>query len=134
MERRRLSSRQIIQKTLLIIVITGFFFYGIYVNSFAFVGILFFAILGVYRMFYLPDLVEFDDDYLYVIYKEGTVEVNLKDIYLISEYAMGGKGLGRIKFRYENTENEVLVQHDYSKIFKNFKPLVLSKNPDVVID
>lgn len=83
-------------------------------------------------MFYLPDLVEFDDDYMYVIYKEGTVEVNLKDIFYISPTGFGN--LGKIKYIIEKEEYYAqFTPRFFSSSFKEFKALVVNKNPKVII-
>jgi len=89
-----------------------------------------------YRIFYLPDNIEFDDDFMYVIEKDGEIKVDLKDIYYILPRAsfFDSSGLGQIRYHYEggNYFAQFLPRY-FSSSFKEFKAAVIKKNPKAVI-
>jgi len=104
-------------------------------NPYGLVFILFFGIYA-YWIFWLPDNIEFDADFMYVIYKNGEIKVDLKDVYYISPRAgfMDNCGLGRIKYHYEDTDYLAQFTPRYfSSSFKKFKGYVLEKNPGATI-
>jgi len=79
MERTKLSNDLILQKIIFIIFLLMYLIamaippfnpYGL--------GLIVVFILFGYRIFYLPDNIEFDENYMYIVAKDGEITVDLK--------------------------------------------------------
>jgi hypothetical protein len=136
MNRIKLSSNIVSKKITLII---AFGIYLVYLvsafNPYALILLLVFVVFA-YNLFYLPDNIEFDNEYMYIIYKDGETMINLKNIYYVSPVGslINPSGLGKIKYRYEGSD--YLAQFSlryFSSSFKRFKEAVTEKNPRATI-
>jgi Ca2+/Na+ antiporter len=137
MERTKLSNDLILQKIALIIVFLGYLIAMIVppFNPYGLALLLVF-VLFAYRIFYLPDNIEFDDNYMYIIEKNGEIIVDLKDIYYIFPRAsfFDSSGLGKIKYHFEGSDYFAQFSPRYfSSSLKEFNEAVIKKNPKVTI-
>ncbi len=136
MERIRLSNSMVFQKSAVIIF---FIIYAIaLISSFSPYGLVFilvFVLMG-YRIFFLPDKLEFDNEHMYIIYKDGETEVNLKDVFYIRPMGsfLDRSGLGKIKYHYNGSDYYAqFLPRYFSSSFKKFREYVSEKNPNVNI-
>jgi hypothetical protein len=90
----------------------------------------------LYSTFNLPDKIEFDDDYMYVIRKDGVREVDLRNVFYIAKTRLSvNNNLYKLKYYYKGTEYQAKFYPSYfSKSLDKFKNLVARKNPKAKVN
>jgi hypothetical protein len=136
MKRIRLSNSLIIAKIVLVFILIWLGKMVEFLN--AEVLILVIIILGfiLYRTFYLPHKIEFDDDYMYVNRKDGKQEVNLKNVICVARTRFSIRNnLYKVKYYYKGDE---YIARFYPRYFSTsldkFKDAVVKKNPDAEVN
>jgi len=136
MERTKLSSSQILIKIFLIVL--SLYLLITLLNHFSIVlllfGVLFIGFIS-YVFFYISDKVQFDEENMYIIYRDGETVVPLKDVYYVSRSRINTNSMGIIRYRYEVAEYFAHYNTRYfSKSFSKFTAAVMNENPRSVID
>jgi hypothetical protein len=136
MERTRLSDNLFLQKAALAIIFVISVIYEI--QHFDILVLIFIPVFGIfgYQIWYLPEKIEFDEDYMYIIEKDGEITIELRNIFYVSPVStlFNPSGLGKIKYRYENEEYSAQFRpRMFSRSFKRFTDSVLEKNPRATI-
>lgn len=137
---QRLSSRLLFDKIIILIFCLIALPYWLYnypdIRNVCFLAI---PVIGVisYFVFFFSDTIEFDEEKMYLIRRNGSHDVDLKDIYLIkmTGFRIGYRNLGKIKYMIDNEEHTARFYSRYFSIyFNDFCNLVKVKNPKVNID
>jgi hypothetical protein len=135
MERTRLSNNQIVIKILMLIF--GIIFISTSFSPFQLGAILFgvfFEIIFGYIAFFAGDKIQFDKNHMYLIYRDGESQVELKNVIYIARQSITAVGLGKIKYLYDGKEYSAQFYPRYlSRAFKQFADEVLEKNPNATV-
>jgi hypothetical protein len=139
MERTRLSSNRVFLK--ISTVVAGVWFAIQSFQPFD-LTILICGIVGVgylcYIAFFEGDKIEFDETYMYIVYKDGETPVELRNVFYVARRCLNGGrswGLGRIQYRYEGKAYSTQFHSRYfSKAYKQFTSELLDKNPNADIN
>jgi hypothetical protein len=131
MNRIKLSGRQIFLKAIL--ALFYIIFLAIQISSFDWRSLFFVTLIVVlvsYKSF-LGDKIEFDEDNMYIIDKDGEVTVRLGNIYSVgTSFAFGSQGLFKIKYRFDGEDYYARFYPRYfTSALKKFKIAVKEKNP-----
>lgn len=131
-KRTALSSRLRVEKTIFFILLASvLIFCAEHYPELLFIVIPVFILLD-YLLYYLPDKVEFDNEYLFIKRKKGEERIALKDIYLVKAtgLSIGHKSIWKIKYLVYNGQGAArLYPRNLSSSFNDFIKLVKAANP-----
>src|SRR5258708_2409523 len=138
MKRVKLSNSLIIAKVLFISFFVLFFMLIVHGSNPPILlgGLLVFG-TGYYRIFYLPDKIEFDSSNMYIVSKKGKKEVSLGHITGIAVTRLSlNNSLYLIKIKYYYHGDEFTARfypRRFSKSLSTFKIMVKDKNPKCIV-
>jgi Ca2+/Na+ antiporter len=136
MKRTKLSNSLIITKICLLFVLVLLVRTAEYINKEVFIVLIIAYAFVLFKTFYLPDKIEFDDDYMFVKRNDEKREINLKDVVCIGRVRWSiNNNLHKIKYYYKGVE---CTAKFYPRYFSNsldkFKSVLLNKNRRAKVD
>ena len=118
--------------------IFGIIFISISFRPFEPMSLLFGVLVEVYlgyRVFFSGDKIQFDEDNMYIIYREGETEVVLRNVFYVARTSFSIGGLGKIKYYYQGEQYYTQFYPKYfSRTYRRFTQAVTNNNnPNAII-